>query len=105
VVVYPDNYSDKSDVQDEVQMMAKKLAESLEVGSGGADKYKSGSVSELRYRAVGSVEEWARHAMGLKWVYLVELPSNEDGFFFPAEEIPRVGHSLLNCVKTLINEI
>eukprot|EP00092_Neocalanus_flemingeri_P059541 GFUD01071198.1.p1 GENE.GFUD01071198.1~~GFUD01071198.1.p1 ORF type:complete len:330 (-),score=77.53 GFUD01071198.1:30-1019(-) len=105
VVVYPDNYSDKPDVQSEVEMMAKKLAESLEEGSGGEDRYESGPIGCVRYRAVGSVEDWARHAMGIKWVYLVELPSNEDGFFFPSEEIPRVGSSLLNFLKTLVPEM
>merc|ERR1712126_247834 len=91
--------------QAEVTRMGQKLADSLYEGSGGVDRYVSGMGGELSYVTPGSAMLWARHSVGIRWVYLIELPSKEDGFFFPPEEIPRVGQSLLQVVNTFFSTL
>jgi len=88
-----------------VARLGEKMAESLYEGSGGVDRYQAGAAGDLSYRTPGSAVEWARHGVGIRWVFLIELPSKEDTFFFPAEEIPRVGQSLLRCINTLVSSI
>lgn len=108
LVIHPSPYShveEKGGEDVEVDLLGKSLASSLEQGSGGADRYMSGPANELNYSTVGSATDWARFKLGTRWVFTVELPDEEDGFFLEAENIPRVGQSLKAMLGTLATYI
>jgi len=88
-----------------VDELSKSLALSLEQGSGGFDRYKSGPANKLNQSTVGSATDWARFKLGTRWVFTVELPDKDDGFFVEAESIPRVGQSLKEMLATLATYI
>merc|ERR1712130_193246 len=112
LVIHPSPYSHMEDEGEErgeedveVEELGKSLASSLEQGSGGTDRYRSGAANKLNYSTVGSAADWARFKLGTRWVFTVELPDEEDGFFLGAENIPRVGQSLKVMLETLATYI
>jgi len=109
LVIHPSPYYSHLEEEGEdavkVDQLGKSLASSLEQGSGGADRYRSGPANKLNYSTVGSAADWARFKLGTRWVFTVELPDEEDGFFLPAENIPRVGQSLKAMLETLATYI
>ena len=51
------------------------------------------------YISKGSGDDWLRGEVGLKWIYLLELPDKEFGFLLPESEIPKTVNSVFNGIR------
>ena len=52
--------------------------------------------------AAGGADDWARGDMGIKWVFLIELPDTGTfGFLLPANKIVPTGQSIFEGIRAL----
>ncbi len=60
----------------------------------------------VQYHATGGADDWVKGAVGIKWVYLIELPDKDGlGFLLPASHIRPVARSALAAVRAAAAEI
>merc|ERR1719412_1502379 len=100
-ILYPWSYSSLKvhDWQD-LQKMGNLMARAMERASG--RNYIVGSSPVTQYLAAGGSDDWARGEMGIKWVFLLELPDTGTfGFLLPATKIKGVGHSVFEGIRAL----
>ena len=67
-----------------------------------------GATAKVNYIASGASDDWARGEVGIKWVYLLELPDRvggSHGFLLPAREIIPTGQSVFQGFRAAISEI
>ena len=82
-ILYPWSYT-KERIPDwkDLQRMGETMARSIEAVSG--LDYSVGSAPYTQYLASGGSDDWARGEMGVKWVFLLELPDKGyHGFLLP----------------------
>jgi len=85
----------------EMQNVGNILASAMERNSQGIN-YSVGSAPRTQYLAAGGSDDWARGEMGIKWVFLIELPDTGTfGFLLPATKIKGVGHSVFEGIRAL----
>ncbi len=64
--------------------------------------YSVGSAPKTQYLASGGSDDWARGEMGIKWVFLMELPDKGSyAFMLPAHNIIPVGRSIFAGIRAL----
>ena len=69
-------------------------------------RFKVGSAPDIQYLASGGSDDWARGAMGIKWVFLVELPDRgKHGFLLPRQQIGPVAKSAMAAVRAATAEV
>ena len=84
----------------EMQAVGKILANAIEESSGA--HYAVGSAPRTQYLAAGGADDWARGDMGIKWVFLIELPDTGTfGFLLPANKIVPTGQSIFEGIRAL----
>ena len=67
---------------------------------GSAFSFQVGSAPNVQYIASGGSDDWAKGEVGIKWVYLMELPDRGYfGFLLPRRYILPVGHSVLASLR------
>jgi len=85
---------------EEMQIMGQTMARSIERASG--LNYDVGSSPKTQYIAAGGSDDWARGEMGIKWVFLLELPDKGyHGFLLPAYHIKPTARSIFEGIRTL----
>ncbi len=83
-----------------MQRMGEIMARSIEGVSG--LNYVVGSSPTTQYLASGGSDDWARGEMGVKWVFLLELPDKGyHGFLLPAYHIRPTAQSIFQGIRTL----
>lgn len=100
-ILYPWSYTDKRipDWKD-LQRMGEHMARSIEASSG--LDYAVGSAPHTQYLASGGSDDWARGEMGVKWVFLLELPDKGyHGFLLPAYHIAPTGRSIFRGIRAM----
>ena len=100
-ILYPWSYSNKQvhDWQD-LQKMGKLMARAIERSSN--RNYIVGSSPVTQYLAAGGSDDWARGEMGIKWVFLIELPDKGTfGFLLPANSIKPTGRSIFQGIRLM----
>jgi len=104
-ILYPWSYSNLK-VHDwrELQKMGNQMANAIERVSG--RNYIVGSSPVTQYLAAGGSDDWARGDMGIKWVFLLELPDKGSfGFLLPANLIKSTGQSIFEGIRLLAVKI
>merc|ERR1719412_1305942 len=85
----------------EMQNVGNILASAMERNSQGIN-YSVGSAPRTQYLAAGGSDDWARGEMGIKWVFLIELPDKGTfGFLLPANSIKPTGRSILQGIRLM----
>merc|ERR1719412_320765 len=105
-ILYPWSYSAvRLPDWQEMQAVGRKIANSIETNYSSdkiAGGYAVGSSPRTQYRAAGGSDDFARGEMGIKWVYVIELPDKGAfGFLLPANKIKPVGRSIFEGIRTL----
>ncbi|PIO63621.1 shTK domain protein, partial [Teladorsagia circumcincta] len=93
------------DIQ-ELYDVGKKAARALEKVYG--TKYVVGSGADTLYPASGGSEDWAKHAGGVKYVYLLELRPDEknwDGFILGESELVPTARETWEGVKVVASAV
>ncbi|VDL70586.1 unnamed protein product [Nippostrongylus brasiliensis] len=93
------------DIQ-ELYDVGKKAAKALEKVYG--TKYVVGSGADTLYPASGGSEDWAKHAGGVKYVYLLELRPDEknwDGFILGENELIPTARETWEGVKVVASAV
>ena len=68
--------------------------------------YVVGSSPKTQYLAAGGSDDWAKGDMGIKWVFLLELPDRGYyGFLLPAYHIKPTAESIFQGIRALGVEI
>ena len=104
-VIYPWSYTGRR-IPDWAEMhhTAELIARAIEDESG--LDYKVGSAPKTQYLVSGGSDDWARGEMGIKWVYLIELPDTGIfGFLLPPNKIVPTGHSVMKGIRMLTAKI
>jgi len=84
----------------EMQTVGKIMGRAIEQASG--LDYAVGSAPYTQYLAAGGADDWARGEMGIKWVFLIELPDTGTfGFLLPANKIVPTGQSVFEGIRAL----
>ena len=83
-----------------------------EIRKSSGDYYVVGRESTIsQYQTVGGSGDWARGAMGIKWVFLIELPPGKfpkngpSGFMLPARGIKPVAKSIFQAFRKMAVEV
>ena len=64
--------------------------------------YSVGSAPKTQYLASGGSDDWARGEMGIKWVFLLELPDKGAfTFLLPPNLIIPTGRSILAGIRAM----
>lgn len=80
--------------------MGQLMASAIERYSG--RNYVVGSSPKTQYLAAGGSDDWARGEMGIKWVFLLELPDTGSyGFLLPANMIRPTAQSIFRGIRAL----
>ena len=83
-----------------MQTVGKIMGRAIEQASG--LDYAVGSAPYTQYLAAGGADDWARGEMGIKWVFLIELPDTGTfGFLLPANKIVPTGQSVFEGIRAL----
>ena len=104
-ILYPWSYTNVQvhDWQD-LQKMGQLMARVIERNSG--LNYIVGSSPHTQYLASGGSDDWARGEMGIKWVFLLELPDKGyHGFLLPADRIATTSQSIFKGIRALAVKI
>ena len=104
-ILYPWSYSAER-VPDwrDLQAMGEVMAREIEAASG--RNYVVGSSPQVQYFASGGSDDWARGSMGIKWVFLLELPDKGvTSFFLPSSEIKPTGFSIFQGIRALAVQV
>ncbi|CAB4066603.1 unnamed protein product [Lepeophtheirus salmonis] len=73
---------------------------------GHRDIFQVGTSSEVQYRSSGGADDFAKGALGIKWVYLIELPDRgRHGFLLPANLINPVSFSVFQGIREFARRI
>merc|ERR1711976_778578 len=84
----------------EMQTVGKIMGRAIEQAS--VLDYAVGSSPYTQYLAAGGADDWARGEMGIKWVFLIELPDTGTfGFLLPANKIVPTGQSVFEGIRAL----
>ncbi|XP_040571453.1 carboxypeptidase B [Lepeophtheirus salmonis] len=106
-VTYPWSYT-KAKVKDwkDLHQMGNIIANTISKYSGVDAKYDVGTSSEVQYRSSGGADDFAKGALGIKWVYLIELPDRgRHGFLLPANLINPVSFSVFQGIREFARRI
>ena len=81
-----------------------------EIRKSSGDYYKVGRESSGQYQTIGGSGDWARGAMGIKWVFLFELPPGNfpdgpAGFMLPARGIKPTAKSIFQGFRKMAVEV
>lgn len=100
-ILYPWSYTqDKVPDWPDLQLMGEAMGREMEAASG--LRYKVGTSPDINYFASGGSDDWARGAMGIKWVFLLELPDKGSrGFLLPPDEIKPTAYSVFQGIRAL----
>jgi len=104
-ILYPWSYTAVRvhDFED-LAKMGQILARNIERVSG--LDYAVGSSPRTQYLAAGGSDDWAKGEMGIKWVFLLELPDKGyHGFLLPAYHIKPTSESVFQGIRALGVEI
>ena len=104
-ILYPWSYTSflVHDWED-LATMGEIMARNIERHSG--LDYKVGSSPRIQYLAAGGSDDWAKGEMGIKWVFLLELPDKGyHGFLLPAYHIKPTSESIFQGIRALGVEI
>jgi carboxypeptidase A4 len=102
-ILYPWSYT-KVRLHDweDMQRMGQIMARAIEYEDRDHNDYSVGSAPHTQYLASGGSDDWARGSMGIKWVFLMELPdAGYHGFLLPAKNIVPVGRSIFEGIRAL----
>ena len=78
--------------------------------SNGLD-FTVGQGARIQYQTIGGSDDWARGEMGIKWVFLLELPpgqrkkQKELGFLLPEKLIEPTAESIFRGIHALSVEV
>jgi len=108
-ILYPWSYT-SARIEDwyDLQQMGEIMAKEIRKSSG--DYYLVGRESSGQYQTIGGSGDWARGAMGIKWVFLFELPPGKfpngpAGFMLPARGIKPTAKSIFQAFRKMAVEV
>jgi len=104
-ILYPWSYTGvRVHDWEDLATMGEIMARNIERHSG--LDYKVGSSPHIQYLAAGGSDDWAKGEMGIKWVFLLELPDKGyHGFLLPAYHIKPTSESIFQGIRALGVEI
>ena len=109
-ILYPWSYTSAPiDDWKELQEMGEIMAQEMN-RSNGLD-FTVGQGARSQYQTIGGSDDWARGEMGIKWVFLLELPPGqrkkrkELGFLLPASHIKPAAESIFRGIRALGFEV
>ena len=82
-----------------------------EIRKSSGDYYVVGRESSGQYQTIGGALDWARGAMGIKWVFLFELPPSKfsnngpSAFMLPARGIKPTAKSIFQAFRKMAVEV
>ena len=65
--------------------------------------YRVGSAPNVNYMSHGGSDDWVRGNLGVKWVYLLELPDRKggpSGFRLPSSQIIPTAYSVFHAFRS-----
>ncbi|CAB4066845.1 Carboxypeptidase B,Carboxypeptidase O [Lepeophtheirus salmonis] len=91
-VIYPYSYTNVK-IKDwkELHQMGNVIANTISKYSGVDAIYDVGTSSDVQYRASGGADDYVRGALGIKWVFLIELPDKGRHGFFTSPSSDQAG--------------
>eukprot|EP00096_Caligus_rogercresseyi_P000121 TRINITY_DN1032_c0_g1_i1.p1 TRINITY_DN1032_c0_g1~~TRINITY_DN1032_c0_g1_i1.p1 ORF type:complete len:314 (-),score=58.90 TRINITY_DN1032_c0_g1_i1:1260-2201(-) len=100
-VIYPWSYTNvKIADWKELHQMGNIIASTISKYSGVNAIYEVGTSSDVQYRASGGADDFAKGALGIKWVFLIELPDKgHHGFLLPPFLIQPVAFSVFQGIR------
>jgi len=108
-VLYPWSHSgNKVRDWEDLDILGGMMRETIMEASGGRYRFDVGTSPNLNYFSNGGSDDWVRGELGIKWVFLLELPDRMGGrygFVLPAREIIPVGHSVFHGVRRAMLEV
>jgi len=108
-IIYPWSHSGTK-IRDwrDLDILGRMIRETIDEASGGRYRFSVGSSPDINYYSNGGSDDWVRGELGIKWVFLLELPDRmggRHGFVLPAREIIPVGHSVFHGVRRAALEV
>ncbi|XP_040571245.1 carboxypeptidase B [Lepeophtheirus salmonis] len=106
-VIYPYSYTNVK-IKDwkELHQMGNVIANTISKYSGVDAIYDVGTSSDVQYRASGGADDYVRGALGIKWVFLIELPDKgRHGFLLPPHLIKQVSFSVFQGIREFAHQI
>ena len=102
-VLYPWSHSHKK-VKDwkDLHLVGNMIRDSVMDASNGRYFFKVGTSPQINYFSNGGSDDWIRGKLGIKWVFLFELPDKQNGnygFLLPARHIIPTGHAVFQGLR------
>ena len=107
-IMYPwSNSPEKVKDWRDLDRVGRVMKQAIKESSRGKYLYKVGTSPEINYVMKGSSDDWMRGHLGVKWVYLIELPSSFTfpGFLLPESEIVPTGKSVFHGIRAAALEV
>ena len=108
-ILYPWSHrGDKIPDWQDLDTVGRMMQETVMDASGGRYFFRVGTSPVTNYYSNGGSDDWIRGRLGIKWVFLYELPDRaggRNGFLLPAREIIPTGHAVFNGIRRAALEV